>query len=185
MAGSAASISVVSGEPQSAPINTAFGKPLVAKVIDMNGLPVSGVTVTFLPQGQRATGSFAGGVNTAVTDVNGNATSATFTAGGTDGNYLVAASTVQADANTLAADLAALEATCDTLYNYGAGDVVDFLRQNARQTRLGYLPRVSAGGNTAPELLAIWAAQPGARDLRAVDQRLITATPTGQYAQLS
>ncbi len=92
MAGSAASISVVSGEPQSAPINTAFGKPLVAKVIDMNGLPVSGVTVTFLPQGQRATGSFAGGVNTAVTDVNGNATSATFTAGGTDGNYLVAAS---------------------------------------------------------------------------------------------
>ena len=93
--------------------------------------------------------------------------------------------TVQGDANTLANDLAALEATCDTLYNLGAGDVVDWLRQNARQTRLGFQPRVSAGGNTAPHLLSIWAAQPGARDLSSVDQRPISSTSTGQMAQLS
>jgi len=93
--------------------------------------------------------------------------------------------TVQADANTLAADLAALEASCDTLYNLGAGDVVDWLRQNARQTRVGFQPRVSTGGNTAPQLLSIWAAQPGARDLSGTDPRPISSTFTGQLAQLS
>ena len=93
--------------------------------------------------------------------------------------------TVQADANTLAADLALLEADCDTLYNLGAGDVVDWLRQNAKQTRLGFQPRVSAGGNTAPQMLSIWAAQPGARDLSGNDPRPISSTPTGQMAQLT
>jgi len=202
---------------------------LVAKVTDANGNPVSGVTVTFIPQGQGAYCTFAGGVNTAVTDVNGLAASAAITAGPIAGQFNVQAwvgapgpgavgpanfwimasapgpwtpgsaaaisaawttakaqlATIQADANTLAADLAALETTCDTLYSVGAGDVVDWLRQNARQARLGYLPRVSAGGNAAPELLSIWAAQPGARDLRAVDQRPISSTQTGQYVQLS
>jgi len=229
MPGPAALISVVSGAPQSATLGAAFAKPLVAKVTDANGNPVSGVTVNFIPQGQGAYCTFAGGVNTAVTDVNGLATSAAITAGPIAGQFNVQAwvgaiapgavgpanfwitnsapgpytpgsqaaiqaawttakaqlATVQADAATLANDLATLEATCDTLYSVGAGDVVDWLRQNARQTRLGYQPRVSAGGNAAPELVAIWAAQPGARDLRAVDQRPITTTATGQYAQLS
>jgi hypothetical protein len=229
--GAPASISFVSG-PFSAQINTAFGGPFVAKVTDANGNPVSGVTVTFWPQGRDAASCvFAGGVNNAVTDLNGLATSAAVSANGAVGSYQVQAwvgaippvpgavgpaiftlsnspgyvigapnkatilaawttakaqlATVQADANTLAADLAALEATCDTLYSAGAGDLVDWLRQNARQTRLGYVPRVSAAGNPAPELLAIWAAQLGARDLRAVDQRPVTVTPTAQALQLS
>ena len=93
--------------------------------------------------------------------------------------------TVQADTNTLAADLAALEATCDTLYSLGAGDVVDWLRLNAIQTRQGFQPRVSAGGNIAPEVLAVWAAQSGARDLSSVDQRPITSTPSGKFYNLS
>jgi len=93
--------------------------------------------------------------------------------------------TVKADANTLAADLAALEATCDTLYSFGAGDVVDWLRLNASQARLGFQPRVSAGGNISPQLLSIWAAQSGARDLSSVDQRPITSTTSGQFYNLS
>jgi hypothetical protein len=94
--------------------------------------------------------------------------------------------TVQADAATLATDLGALEATCDLLSGYGAGDVVDWLRQNARQARLGFLPRVSPGGNIAPHLLAIWAPDTThARDLTSVDQRLISSTSTGQLAGLS
>ena len=93
--------------------------------------------------------------------------------------------TVQADTNTLAADLAALEATCDTLYSLGAGDVVDWLRLNAIQTRQGFQPRVSAGRNIAPEMLAVWAAQSGARDLSSVDQRPITSTPGGKFYNLS
>jgi hypothetical protein len=93
--------------------------------------------------------------------------------------------TVQADAATLANDLASLEASCDTLYSLGAGDVVDWLRRNAIQTRLGYQPRISSGGNTAQQLLSIWAAQPGARDLSSADQRPISSTTTGQNAGLS
>jgi hypothetical protein len=219
------SISVVSGEPQSEMIGTAFAKPLVAKVTDANGNPVSGVTVTFLPQGQGAFCTFAGGVNTAVTDGSGNATSATITAGGTDGNYTVAAwagtvgpvnfrltntlpgiwsqgsaaiisatwttakaqlATILADAATLATDLAALEASCDTLYSVGAGDIVDFLRQRVRQARLGYQPRPSISGNTAPGMVSVWAPDPKTpRDTTSVDARPITATATGQFCQLS
>jgi hypothetical protein len=225
----ATSINVVSGAPQSAPLGAAFAKPLVAKVTDPNGNPVSGVTVNFIPQGQGAYCTFAGGVNTAVTDVNGLATSPTITAGPIEGQFNVQAwvgavgpgavgpanfwitasakgpwspgsqaaiqtawtaakphlATAQATLATLQANLAALEGDCDALYALGAGDVVDWLRRNLIQTLLGYLPRVSAGGNAAPQVLSVWAAQPGARDLSNVDQRPITTTPTGQFAQLS
>jgi hypothetical protein len=225
----ATSINVVSGAPQSAPLGAAFAKPLVAKVTDANGNPVSGVTVNFIPQGQGAYCTFAGGVNTAVTDVNGLATSATITAGPIEGQFNVQAwvgavgpgavgpanfwimasakgpwspgsqaaiqtawtaakphlATAQATLATLQANLATLEGDCDALYALGAGDVVDWLRRNLIQTLLGYQPRVSAGGNTAPQVLSVWAAQPGARDLSNVDQRPITTTPTSQYAQLS
>jgi hypothetical protein len=224
-------ISVVSGAPQNATLGTAFLKPLVAKVTDANGNAVSGVTVTFLLQGQGASCSFAGGVNTAVTDVNGLATSAAITASGIAGQYNVQAwvgagtpgpgsvgpanfwisnsapgpytpgsqaaiqaawttakadlATAQAAILALQTPLATVEADCDALYALGAGDVVDWLRRNLIQTLLGYKPRVSAGGNRAPEVLAVWAAQPGTRDLSNVDQRPITTTSTGQYAQLS
>jgi hypothetical protein len=93
--------------------------------------------------------------------------------------------TAQATLATLQANLATLEGDCDALYNLGAGDVVDWLRRNLIQTLLGYLPRVSSGGNTAPQVLSVWAAQPGARDTSNVDGRPITSTSTGQYAQLS
>jgi hypothetical protein len=231
MAGPAALISVVSGAPQQAILGSAFAKPLVALVTDANGNPVSGVTVTFMPQGNGALCSFAGGVNTAVTNGSGIATSAAITANGTAGQYNVQAwvgtwppasgavgpanfwimnsapgpnspgslaaisaawttakahlATAQATLATLQGNLAACEGDCDALYAVGAGDVVDWLRRNLIQTLLGYQPRVSAGGNAAPQVLAVFAAQPGARDLSNVDQRPITSTPTGQYANLS
>ena len=58
----------------------------------MGGNPVSGVTVTFTPPASGASGTFAGGVNTAVTNGSGLATSAVFTANTTAGAYNVAAS---------------------------------------------------------------------------------------------
>jgi hypothetical protein len=229
MPGPATTISAVSGAPQEARLGVAFLKPLVALVTDANGNPVSGVTVTFYPQGQGAFCTFAGGVNTAVTNGSGVATSAAITASGIAGQYNVQAwvgaigpgavgpanfwimnsapgpyspgdaaailaafntakphlATAQATLATLQANLATLEGDCDALYALGAGDVVDWLRRNVIQTLLGFQPRVSAGGNTAPQVLAVWAAQPGARDLSNVDSRPITSTPTGQYAQLS
>ena len=90
--GTPASIAVSSGSPQSAKVGTAFAQLLKAIVKDGNGNLVSGVSVTFTAPSQNgASGTFAGGVNTATTDANGIATSAVFTANGIVGAYNVAA----------------------------------------------------------------------------------------------
>ncbi|WP_161941247.1 hypothetical protein, partial [Pseudovibrio axinellae] len=47
LTGSAASISVSSGNNQSTPISTSFASPLVVTVLDSGGNPVAGETVTF------------------------------------------------------------------------------------------------------------------------------------------
>jgi hypothetical protein len=228
MVGPAASISVVN-QPISFPINTSPGVPLSVKVVDVNGNPVSGVTVTFMPKGNGALCSFAGGVNSATTNAQGVATSAAITANGVVGFYLVEAwvgtwppasgavgpavftlsnspgyavsnlaavqaawttakadlATAQATLATLQTNLATLEADCDALYALNAGDVAEWLRRNLIQTLLGNKPRVSAHGDSAPQVLAVFAAQPGARDLSNVDQRPVTITPTAQVCQLS
>jgi hypothetical protein len=75
------------GTPQTAVINTPFSAPLVAKITDASGNPVSGVTVTFRAPASGASGTFAGGVDTASTDLSGMATSPPFTANGTTGSY--------------------------------------------------------------------------------------------------
>jgi hypothetical protein len=85
-------IAVSTGSGQSARINTAFTNPLVALVTDSFGNPVSGATVTFTPPGSGASGTFAAGANTAVTNSSGLATSVTFTANATTGGYNVSAS---------------------------------------------------------------------------------------------
>src|SRR5436309_2425334 len=91
--GPAAKVVVTSGSGQSASINTAFGAPLVATVTDAGNNPVGNVTVTFRAPGSGASGTFAGGVNTATTNTSGVATAATFTANGTAGGpYTVTAS---------------------------------------------------------------------------------------------
>ena len=91
--GAPAAITVVSGSGQSANDTTAFAAPLVANVTDAGGNPVSGVTVTFTAPAQTgASVTFAGGVNTAITDASGNATSAVMTANSHVGDYQVVAS---------------------------------------------------------------------------------------------
>ncbi len=84
-------LSLVSGTPQSATVNTAFGAPLVVKDVDQYGNLVSGVTVTFAPPGSGASGTFTTSA-TAVTNPAGVATSNTYTANTTAGNYNVVAS---------------------------------------------------------------------------------------------
>jgi hypothetical protein len=86
-AGPAAALSATSGTPQSAGISTAFGSPLVAQIVDAEGNPVSdaGVTITFTPPATGASVTFAGGVNTAMTNASGAATSTAVTANGTTG----------------------------------------------------------------------------------------------------
>ncbi|HXL22311.1 MAG TPA: hypothetical protein VOA78_07590 [Candidatus Dormibacteraeota bacterium] len=91
--GPAAKVAATSGTPQNAVINTAFAAPLVATVTDAGSNPVSGVVVTFTPPAAGASGTFAGGVNTATTNASGVATSVVFSANATaDGPYNVVAS---------------------------------------------------------------------------------------------
>ena len=90
-AGAAAGIAATGGTAQSTAINTAFGSPLQVTVTDGYGNPVSGVTVTFTLPGSGAGGTFAGGVNTAATNAQGQATSWVLTANGFAGNFTVTA----------------------------------------------------------------------------------------------
>ena len=83
--GTAASITANAGTPQSATVGTAFATQLQATVKDSLNNPVSNVTVTFGAPGSGASGTFAGGVNTATTNAQGVATSAIFTANSTSG----------------------------------------------------------------------------------------------------
>src|SRR5207253_2683994 len=109
----AAKVVVTSGSGQSASINTAFGAPLVATVTDAGNNPVGNVTVTFTAPGSGASGTFAGGVNTATTNTSGIATSAVFTANATAGGpYNVVASAAGAtSANFSLTNLSAPPAT--------------------------------------------------------------------------
>ncbi len=84
-------VTATSGTPQSTAVGTAFANPLVVTVTS-GGNPASGVTVTFTPPVSGASGTFAGGVNTATTNGSGVAISGVFTANGIAGTYAVTAS---------------------------------------------------------------------------------------------
>jgi hypothetical protein len=90
--GPAFSISATAGTPQSAPIGSVFATALKSTVVDSFNNPVNGVVVTFAAPGSGASGTFAGGVNTATTNSSGVATAPAFTANATTGGYTVGAS---------------------------------------------------------------------------------------------
>jgi hypothetical protein len=85
------SITMMSGGGQATAINTAFVNPLVATVKDSGGNPIGGVTVTFSTPATRASASFGGAVNTAVTNSAGMAASATLTANAIAGTFAITA----------------------------------------------------------------------------------------------
>ncbi len=89
--GGTTTIVATAGTPQSAQVNTAFATNLQALVKDALNNPVANVTVTFTAPATGASGTFAGGVNTAITNASGVATAAVFTANGTAGLYTVTA----------------------------------------------------------------------------------------------
>ncbi|MEO8368331.1 MAG: hypothetical protein ABI806_03960 [Candidatus Solibacter sp.] len=91
-AGGAASLTAVGGTPQTAQVGAPFGLPLSVGAADASGTPVSGVTVSFSAPLSGPGASFAGGINTAVTDSSGIARSRTLTANGLPGSYQVTAS---------------------------------------------------------------------------------------------
>jgi uncharacterized repeat protein (TIGR01451 family) len=94
--GPADHIDVYSGSPQHAPPLSDYWEPFVVVVIDSIGTPVNGVSVTFTAPSSGASGIFAdSGIHntTALTDDFGFATSATFTANGMEGGFVVETTT--------------------------------------------------------------------------------------------
>ena len=94
LAGPPTNIAIAAGTPQGTTILSPFSSPLKVLLTDASNNPVSGITVTFTAPGAGSgpTATFAGGVNTAVTDASGVATSAVLTASGTEGSYTIAGS---------------------------------------------------------------------------------------------
>lgn len=93
--GSPTAILAVSGSGQSAGVGQPFAAPLVAKVTDSAGDPISGVTVTFTINPMNGSGAtFTGGLTsaTAITTSGGTATSPALTSSGTGGTFTVTAS---------------------------------------------------------------------------------------------
>jgi hypothetical protein len=82
------------GTPQDTPVNTEFPEPLVVRVVDQAGDPVSGVDVGFVAPDSGASAALS--APTATTDANGEA-SITATANTVAGSYTVAASVAGVD----------------------------------------------------------------------------------------
>ncbi len=89
-AGAPASIAVFSGSPQATTVSQQFPALLQARVTDIAGNPVSGVSVTFLPAATGPSGTFSG-PGTVATDANGIATAPPLTANSSPGNFVVTA----------------------------------------------------------------------------------------------
>jgi hypothetical protein len=92
--GSSASIVAIDGTLQRTPPFATFGTPLRVVVFDNVGTPVDNVTVTFSAPASGVTGTFFDSgtyATTAITNRDGIATAATFTANGLEGSYTVTA----------------------------------------------------------------------------------------------
>jgi adhesin/invasin len=94
----AQSITVSSGDGQSAAVFTAFANPLAVLVKDVLGNPIQGITVAFTSPGSGAGAAFPNG-NTAVTNASGIATSPVFNANSTVGSYNITATTATSSAS--------------------------------------------------------------------------------------
>lgn len=92
--GSAATITALSGTPQTTAPLSAFGTSLQAVVLDGIGSPVSAATVTFTAPGSGPSGIFSdssSNTTAATTGENGIAEAAEFTANDQGGGYVIAA----------------------------------------------------------------------------------------------
>jgi Zn-dependent metalloprotease len=93
--GALARLEIVGGNDQRAAPRLAFAKPFQVAALDGNDNLIPGISVIFQAPNTGASGLFADtsmGITTAISDANGIATAPLFTANGTLGAYMVAAS---------------------------------------------------------------------------------------------
>jgi predicted outer membrane repeat protein len=133
------SLNAISGGGQAAYIGTAFAAPLLVQVLDANGIPLPGVTVTFTAPSSGAGALFSNGnaTITAVTDSTGTATVAAPTANATVGSYTVTATAGSASAGFSMTNQAMPLYTVTTLaddnpYVNGSGNAANCTDQNLR-----------------------------------------------------
>ncbi|HEX7520560.1 MAG TPA: LPXTG cell wall anchor domain-containing protein, partial [Acidimicrobiia bacterium] len=88
-------------DEQATTVKTPFARPLVAIVLDPDGTPLVGATITFTAPDAGASGTFRDGstIATAITDAHGVATSPTLTANDNVGSYTANATAAFADVN--------------------------------------------------------------------------------------
>ncbi|THT97697.1 DUF11 domain-containing protein [Lampropedia puyangensis] len=93
-------LQVITGHGQSTPVNTAYAEALRVRVVDAQGLPVSGQLVSFAAPDSGASVVFGGSQTTAQvsTDAQGYAQAPQMQANASVGNFVVNASTVNAQA---------------------------------------------------------------------------------------
>lgn len=153
LAGGPARLSVRRGTFQHTAVGTAFAQQLVAHVDDHAGTPRVGVAVTFAAPGSGATAQLAPA--TAFTDANGDA-SALVTAGDLAGDYLVVATTPQAEAPV------AFALTNDPGAPFSAA-LIDLAQPQTTQVGHGFLSPLGvvvldAHGNRVPGAMVSFAA---------------------------
>jgi uncharacterized protein (TIGR03437 family) len=104
-AGSAATLTVLAGSPQSTAVNTVFPTAFQVKLTDAFGNPAAGQTVTFTAPASGSSGTFAGSpAVTASTNASGVATAPAFTANSQAGSYQVTASALSLSTGLMAAN---------------------------------------------------------------------------------
>jgi hypothetical protein len=124
-AGTASSITVTSGNNQSAPVKNVFTNPFVVTVKDASGNPVASASVTFTAPTSGASGTFAGGATTVSVQTNssGVAAAPAFTANSSSGTYTVIATVTGAagQATFSLTNVPALTISINALANGTAG----------------------------------------------------------------
>ena len=156
--GAAAEIAATSGSGQSTQVNTQFTNQLTATVMDINNVPVSGVSVTFTAPAQTgASATFVGG-NSVLTDINGVA-AVTIVANSHTGSYSITAMAGAVGPTTFVnlmntpGPAAAL--TVETKAD-GSGTVVPAQNVASGTSVIGFAISRDASGNFVANAAAAW-----------------------------
>ena len=165
-AGAPGGISVISGSGQTTQVTKNFANPLVVIVRDTGGNPVPNVTVTFAAPGSGASGTFGGsGIGTAITGLNGQATSPSFTANSISGTYNVTATATGVTSTAIF-----------TMTNVASLSIVTSAVINATQAAQ-YNQQLIATGGTPPYTWSLGSGSLPA-GLNLAPSGLISGTPT-------
>ena len=177
------SITATGGTPQSTITGAAFESTLKATVKDSTGNPLPGIVVTFTAPAQKgASGTFAGGVNTATTNASGVATSPVFAANNIAGGPYNVTASVTGAATSATFSLTNIDFTIDE-----AGPaIVQITPGTPASVALGLITTPTGSKLPADVTLSCVAQLPQANTTCALSPTKISAgSPSGSVAMLT